>query len=92
MFAEFPPLPRTPSITPSLSKKLKSQRSLDLLFRKSLSSLTPELIPWKKNVEKLISDKTMKTGRLKKTVDFACTKRVVESAWQRKKRAYWNNV
>lgn len=76
---ELPPLPTTPTSTPTkppAAKKMKAHRSqkmdegnlvqqISVIFNTRLNSL-------EKNMEKLISDNTMKIEGLKKTVDFVC--------------------
>lgn len=79
---EFPPLPKTPSKPPPSKKRgvnhsetrPDSDRDRDntdivgkisMLFNTRIDAL-------ERNVEKLISDNTLKIEGLKKTVDFAC--------------------
>lgn len=78
---EFPPLPITPSSTPSkppAPKKMKANRSLDKemdegsLVQQISTVLNTRLDSLEKNMEKLISENTLKIEGLKQTIDFIC--------------------
>ena len=77
--SEFPPLPITLTSLPSkppAPKKMKSNRSLDMndgdIVQKISNVLNTRLDSLEKNMEKLISDNTLKIEGLKQTVDFTC--------------------